>query len=182
MNNQLSFIPGYEYEPPEPRIGSLPYKKPKEEYGPGPEGMTCKRCAHCLKIRYHDRIYYKCAEWIMSHSSATDIRMKWDACGRFEAKPGAKPDQMNLYWVTPNNDEYGVFVFARSPGRARYMALQHGEMGSEFTALRVYTKRKDVGGPEMVIACDDDPGADRVQLLGFKFTEPEEAGFWGDSL
>ena len=117
----------------------------------------------------------------MSHSSATDIRIKWDACGRFEEKPGVKPEQMNLYWVTANNIEYGAFVFARSPGRARYMALQHGEMGCEFTDLRVYTKRKDVVGPELVIACEDDNGMDRVQLLGFKFKEAEE-DFWEGGL
>ena len=48
------------------------------------EGKTCKTCRHCLCKDHHGRTYYKCELWILSHSSATDIRLKNKACGKYE--------------------------------------------------------------------------------------------------
>jgi hypothetical protein len=63
--------------------GRAKYKKPIELYGPGPPGETCKTCDHCNSYR-QSRKWYKCGEWIESNSSATDIRLKWPACGKWE--------------------------------------------------------------------------------------------------
>lgn len=59
------------------------YRSMQEQYG-YKENETCKTCSHCLKCDYHNKIFYKCELWILSHSSATDIRLKNKACGKWE--------------------------------------------------------------------------------------------------
>lgn len=85
MKNQESFFPGYEYEPPEPE-SPLKLKKPIEMYGSGPSGKTCKSCNNLTNNGYRGRGYYKCKQWKDSHSPATDVRLKWPACGRYEER------------------------------------------------------------------------------------------------
>jgi hypothetical protein len=52
-------------------------------YGPGPEGQTCKGCRH-LFAHGHERAYWKCDLRTFSRGRATDHRVGWPACGRFE--------------------------------------------------------------------------------------------------
>ena len=63
--------------------GARKYKTMQQLYGELPE-FKCKDCKHCVGIDYHRRTYYKCELWIMSHSEATDIRLKNVACKKFE--------------------------------------------------------------------------------------------------
>lgn len=71
-------------EPIEPKKrGRNKYKTMQELHGIK-EGETCKTCKHCIDCGYHGRTYYKCALWIQSNSSATDIRLKWKACNKWE--------------------------------------------------------------------------------------------------
>lgn len=50
------------------------------------EGHTCRTCENLLDAGYHNRTYYKCAIWKISHGSATDIRLKDKACGKWRGK------------------------------------------------------------------------------------------------
>ena len=52
------------------------------------ENKTCKTCMYLLGGSYHDKTYYKCDLWKISHSSATDVRLKNQACGKY--KEGVK--------------------------------------------------------------------------------------------
>jgi hypothetical protein len=61
------------------------YKPMQELYGLT-QGKTCKTCKHCLKIDYHCKTYYKCELWVISNSEATDIRLKNNACGKYESE------------------------------------------------------------------------------------------------
>lgn len=61
------------------------YKTMQELFGLT-RGKTCKTCKHCLKIDYHCKTYYKCELWIISNSEATDIRLKNNACGKYESE------------------------------------------------------------------------------------------------
>lgn len=70
-------------EPKEPERVTNRIKTMQEMYG-YTEGQTCKTCKHLLKHRYHDHTYHKCLQWKLSHSSATDVRLKNKACGRWE--------------------------------------------------------------------------------------------------
>lgn len=70
--------------PPPP--STQKYKKPYEMHGPGPEGETCRTCGNYMHISYRGRKYNKCPEWILSHSEATDLRLKWPACGRWKER------------------------------------------------------------------------------------------------
>lgn len=59
------------------------YKTMQEIYGTI-EGKQCKSCKNLMKVDYHNKTYYKCSEWILSHSKATDIRLRDTACGKYE--------------------------------------------------------------------------------------------------
>ena len=60
--------------------------KPMQELYDLTQGKTCKTCKHCLKIDYHCKTYYKCELWFISNSEATDIRLKNNACGKYESE------------------------------------------------------------------------------------------------
>ena len=84
MENQVSFIDGYKYEPPteaEVKSNAHRYLKPQEQYGLANNGKHCKDCKFLM---YRDYNWKKCAKWKDTSSSATDVRMKWDACKLFE--------------------------------------------------------------------------------------------------
>lgn len=54
-------------------------------YGPGPGGMTCKGCVHLFRAFGGARNYPKCELRRVSSSVATDHRVNWPACGKYEA-------------------------------------------------------------------------------------------------
>ena len=57
--------------------------------GLGPDGETCGSCKHSNPEQWRDGRYIKCAVMRRSRSEATDIRLKWRACARWE--PAAAP-------------------------------------------------------------------------------------------
>lgn len=50
---------------------------------------TCGGCVHHEALPYHSRTYHKCElhRLGISHSTASDVRVSWPACVRFEAAP-----------------------------------------------------------------------------------------------
>lgn len=50
-----------------------------------PSGETCKSCEHCWAKRYSGT-YYKCELTPDSKGPATDVRVRWPACEKWEAK------------------------------------------------------------------------------------------------
>ena len=48
--------------------------------GSGPAGETCGTCANLVRVRYHDKQYFKCGLVTMTHGPGTDIRLKDAAC------------------------------------------------------------------------------------------------------
>jgi len=86
MTSQISMIEGYEYEPPTPtELASKARRlvKPQDQYGLADNGKTCKTCKHLV---YHERSkrWYKCKKWVLSMSSASDVRVSWPACKLYE--------------------------------------------------------------------------------------------------
>ena len=69
-------------ELPKPTSGRK-YKTMRQLYGTT-VGKTCKTCRHLLRQHWNERNYYKCELWYISSSEATDIRLKNQACGRYE--------------------------------------------------------------------------------------------------
>lgn len=60
-------------------------------YGYGPQGEQCKTCA--LLFTHHvGSKYHKCSLRRFSHSEATDHRVRWSACGKWEAKGEYDPE------------------------------------------------------------------------------------------
>ena len=54
-------------------------------FGRGPEGAVCKTCSHLTTSNVRSRrTFYKCDQRRMSHGAATDHRVRWRACGRYE--------------------------------------------------------------------------------------------------
>lgn len=45
--------------------------------------LYCKDCNHLISGKYHDRRYYKCEIYGLSHSASSDWRRSWMACGMY---------------------------------------------------------------------------------------------------
>jgi hypothetical protein len=52
-----------------------------------PELGTCAGCVHHQALGYHGKTWHKCEHHTlgMSHSEASDIRVSWPACTRFQS-------------------------------------------------------------------------------------------------
>jgi hypothetical protein len=48
---------------------------------------TCGECAHAVQVGHNTRTYWKCDLVRITRGAGTDIRLKWPACEKFEAKP-----------------------------------------------------------------------------------------------
>ena len=44
----------------------------------------CGDCPHFVRYRYHDKNLLKCEAYGLTHSEATDWRVRWHACGMKE--------------------------------------------------------------------------------------------------
>lgn len=47
------------------------------------DALYCKDCSHLICGVYHDKRYYKCELYGLSHSEASDWRRSWIACGMY---------------------------------------------------------------------------------------------------
>jgi hypothetical protein len=57
-------------------------------HGPGPEGQTCKGCSHLSNTSHHSGRFWKCDLRKVSHGRATDHKVSWPACAKFEKAMG----------------------------------------------------------------------------------------------
>lgn len=56
-------------------------------YGNGPDGAICRYCVHCRYRAQSNRVrYWKCDLRKLTHGAATDHRVGWPACGRYEKR------------------------------------------------------------------------------------------------
>lgn len=78
-------IPIEDLQLPQKPRGRQKYKTMQELYGTTKD-KTCKTCSHLVCNEWNNKNYYKCELWYMSSSEATDIRLKNQACGRYEEK------------------------------------------------------------------------------------------------
>jgi hypothetical protein len=86
---------------------------------------------------------------------------------------------VNLYFVRPNFERYGCFVFAEKPSRAKSLCVYHSCMkDEEYTTLRaelcpclIVLLNKDVGGEEEVVECPESSGYERVVAAGHRFND-----------
>jgi len=56
------------------------------KYGIGPIGWHCKECAHLIRVGGHARDYRKCDLRKITNGKASDHKVSWPACARFEKK------------------------------------------------------------------------------------------------
>lgn len=49
-------------------------------------GHACRDCAHSALLGHHDRAFHKCDLIRRTHGPGTDLRLKWAACIRWEAR------------------------------------------------------------------------------------------------
>jgi len=58
-------------------------------HGPGPEGVTCKDCIHFRYPLHRSGVrHWKCDLRKLTHGAATDHRVGWPACGKYEKREG----------------------------------------------------------------------------------------------
>jgi hypothetical protein len=53
-------------------------------YGPGPDGAKCKTCSRLHARTYYPHTYYKCGLRKDTACAATDHRVRWRACAKYE--------------------------------------------------------------------------------------------------
>lgn len=53
-------------------------------FGKGPENVICKNCGHLFYNQPGRKKFYKCALRTFSRGAATDHKVKWPACGKYE--------------------------------------------------------------------------------------------------
>ncbi len=58
-------------------------------YGTGPEKQTCKGCIHLRYPLQYSAKHWKCDLRKLSHGTATDHRVGWPACARYEKRTEA---------------------------------------------------------------------------------------------
>ena len=76
--------------------------------------LRCKGCCHLIGGKYHDRQYYKCELYGLSHSEATDWRLSYQACGMYNV-----PQDMDR-WVAVLDD----ILHAKKPALELQLAGQ----------------------------------------------------------
>jgi len=54
-------------------------------HGVDPGGRRCGECRELIRQGLHDRNYFKCRRTVITRGAASDWRLKWPACGVFEA-------------------------------------------------------------------------------------------------
>lgn len=72
-------------EAPPPARGIIQKRKALLKYRAGTAAQCCGNCANHIKTDHHYKTYHKCALVGMSHSTATDIRLKC-VCDCWEGK------------------------------------------------------------------------------------------------
>ena len=65
------------------RLGAFKSNPLVPLYGPGPEGARCGDCVHIVAHRY-SKTYYKCDLRGDGAGPATDHRVGWQACAKYE--------------------------------------------------------------------------------------------------
>ncbi len=62
----------------------------RHHVGNGPEGQVCKHCTYLERQDFSSAVVYKCSIWMMltrmKSSAASDWRLKWPACAKFEKR------------------------------------------------------------------------------------------------
>jgi hypothetical protein len=69
------------------RLGALKVNPMLAVVGPGPDGAICRDCIHLFRVGGVAGRYYKCDLRRVSSGPATDHRVRWPACAKFEARP-----------------------------------------------------------------------------------------------
>jgi hypothetical protein len=74
----------------------------------GTASGMCGDCPHFVRRRF-DKMYYKCAAYGLSHSEATDWRVRWHACGLIDTE---LPDRWmtivkRLEWINKDDKPIG---------------------------------------------------------------------------
>lgn len=64
-----------------------PDKNPMvHRFGRGPDKAQCLSCSHIRRKDAGSRKVYKCLERGVSNSAATDHRLRWNACAKYEVR------------------------------------------------------------------------------------------------
>ncbi len=66
----------------EPKLKLDPRRKPQETHGLNPAHI-CGDCEFFVRREY-GHVYFKCSQWVMSASRATDIKKSETACMKFK--------------------------------------------------------------------------------------------------
>ena len=80
-------------ETPKSKPPSRKYRTMQQLHGKTP-GKICGDCEHFIRYKW-DKTYFKCELWHVSHSAATDIRKKAEACGVYKDRVSEEGSSKN---------------------------------------------------------------------------------------
>lgn len=69
------------------KSGTLTSNPCRVAFGPGPDGTVCGDCTHLYLVGGVAGRYYKCDLRRNTGGPATDHRVGWPSCARFQAEP-----------------------------------------------------------------------------------------------
>lgn len=84
-------------------------------------GLYCKDCCHLIGGMWHDRRYYKCEIYGMSHSEASDWRRSWMACGMYNV-----PQDMGRWVPLMKQINHGPKIEPPLEGQMRLEEFENG--------------------------------------------------------
>lgn len=67
------------------KSGSFNFNPCIPAYGRGPENTRCRGCKFLIR-KHYSKVYYKCKLRGNTNGPATDHRVNWPACGKFEVE------------------------------------------------------------------------------------------------
>ena len=68
------------------KSGTLRFNPVRVALGPGPEGAICGDCTHFYRVGGVAGRYYKCDLRKNTGGPATDHRVRWPACAKYEER------------------------------------------------------------------------------------------------
>lgn len=81
------------------------------------EDKKCSECCHLQSGRYHNTILHKCELYGLTHSEASDWRLKYTACGMFDKETDVRnvmqkvvPDRRQIMQTRPISGQQTLFL------------------------------------------------------------------------
>lgn len=109
------------------------------------EDKKCSECCHLQSGRYHDTILHKCELYGLTHSEASDWRLKYTACGLFNKETDVRnviskvvPDRRPIIHISTISGQKSLFEMSQY--RDELCPIKAYRVTGDFPELNAYAK------------------------------------------